>query len=105
MKEIHNLEEFYSLIASEKITVIYVYANWCPDCFVTKRELLKLRQKWHMFQWLALNRDQFLDLAKHLRIFGIPSFLVYKRGEEIKRYVDKQAKSFSQVDAFLRFLD
>lgn len=42
-----------------------------------------------------------LDLAKHLEIYGIPSFLVFKDHDEVGRLVNKLRKSYKEVKTFI----
>lgn len=51
-----------------------------------------------------VDRDENIDLAADLNIFGIPSFVVFQDGQEIGRFVSKERKSKQQVEDFLRDL-
>jgi len=101
MTEIKSLKEFYDVVEQNDRVIIYWFTKWCPDCFVTKPHLPRLETEYSMYQWYSMNRDTDIHLAKHLEIFGIPSFLVFQNGEEIGRYVDKKRKSYTQIKAFL----
>jgi thiol-disulfide isomerase/thioredoxin len=105
MTEIKTLEAFYQQIEQDKTTVVYFYTRWCPDCFATKIHLPRLIQEYDHYDWVQMDRDADLALAKHLNIYGIPSFLVFRAGTEIGRYVDKQRKTYDQIKAFLDQLD
>lgn len=101
MKTISNTKEFYSIAESNEISVVYFYANWCPDCFQVKPFLPRLESDYPNITFYQMNRDDDIDLARHLEIYGIPSFLVFKNGEELGRYVDKFRKSYIQVKEFI----
>lgn len=101
MTEIKSLKEFYDVIESNERVIVYWYTKWCPDCYVTKPHLPRLEQEYAQYKWHSIDRDIDIDLARHLEIFGIPSFLVFQNGEEIGRYVDKQRKNYIQIKTFL----
>lgn len=101
MNKINNLAEFYEMADSEQTTVFYFYTNWCPDCFRSKLYLSKLEEEYKDIKFYRVNRDKLLDLSSYLRIFGIPSFLMFKDGEEVGRFVSKQAKSYLEVKDFI----
>ena len=101
MTEIQNLKEFYDVVENKDRVIIYWYTKWCPDCFAVKPHLPRLEQEYALYEWFAMDRDIDINLARHLEIFGIPSFLVFHNGEEVGRYVDKQRKSYLQVKTFL----
>lgn len=50
---------------------------------------------------VRVNRDEVPDLAEELQILGIPTFLVYEEGREVKRLFSRDAKSKEQVENFL----
>lgn len=101
MTEIKSLKAFYDVVENTEKVVIYWYTKWCPDCFVTKPHLPKLEQEYKQYSWYSMDRDTDIHLAKHLEIYGIPSFLVFEQGKEVGRYVDKKRKSYTQIKTFL----
>lgn len=84
--------------------VLFFSAEWCPDCQFIKPAMPEIEQDFPDFHFIAVDRDENLDLAAELNIFGIPSFLVYRDGKEIGRLVNKDRKSKQQVEDFLRDL-
>ncbi|MBU1019711.1 MAG: thioredoxin family protein, partial [Firmicutes bacterium] len=81
--------------------IIYWHTKWCPDCFAIKPHLSKLELDFPEYDFYSINRDMDIELARHLNIFGIPSFLIYNDGEEIGRFVDKKRKTYEQVKDFI----
>lgn len=105
MTEIKTLKQFYDIVEQGDKAIIYWYTKWCPDCFAIKPHLPRLEQEFDSFAWYKIDRDVDIDLAKHLEIFGIPSFLAFKNGLEIGRFVDKKRKTYDQVKTFLTELE
>ena len=101
MNEIKSLEQFYTVVEQTPQVIVYWYTKWCPDCFATKPHLPRLEQEFSDIEFYAMDRDVDINLAKHLEIFGIPSFLYFINGEEAGRYVDKKRKSYDQIKTFI----
>lgn len=101
MKKIQNLEEFYDIVENTDKVIVYWYTKWCPDCFFSKTYLGKLENEFSDYEFIKIDRDRLLDLARHLEIFGIPSFLVFNEGNEVGRFVDKNRKTFNEVKTFI----
>lgn len=96
------MEEFDQVIEQEEVTFIYFYTVWCPDCFAVKPYLPKLEEEFTDVKFYMMNRDTDVELAKHLNIYGIPSFLMYKAGKEVGRFVSKNAKTHKEVQKFIK---
>lgn len=102
MKSINNMEEFYEVVEKDQVSFIYFYTVWCPDCFAVKPYLPKLEEEFTDVVFYMMNRDADLELSKHLNIYGIPSFLMYKSNKEIGRFVSKDRKTHKEVQAFIK---
>lgn len=101
MKEIKSLKEFYDVVENQPKVLVYWYTKWCPDCFVTKPHLPRLEREFSDVAFYSMDRDVDINLAKHLEIYGIPSFILFEQGEEIGRFVDKKRKSYDQIKNFM----
>jgi thiol-disulfide isomerase/thioredoxin len=101
MNKINNLAEFYEVVEKDELSLIYFYTTWCPDCFATKLYMPRLIKDYSNIKFYAVNRDELIDLSSHLGIYGIPSFLIYKNGEELGRFVSKLRKSYIEVKEFI----
>jgi thiol-disulfide isomerase/thioredoxin len=103
MKELKNRSEFDEAIASDKYICALFTADWCPDCHVVKPIMPEL-EKIHgdEFEFISLDRDLFLDLCQDLAVFGIPSFICFRKSEECGRFVSKDAKTREEIEAFLK---
>ena len=101
MKKLHNTKEFYEAVEDGKLCIVYFYTKWCPDCFMMKPALPRLEKEYPDITFYKFDRDKDIQLARHLEIYGIPSFLVFHKGDEIGRYVDKLRKSYLQVKTFI----
>ena len=81
--------------------VLFFSADWCPDCRFIKPFMPAIEDDFSQMTFLAIDRDENMDLARELDIFGIPSFVVYKDGKEQGRFVNKDCKTKEEVEKFL----
>ncbi len=102
MKKISTLKEFYNAIETHDEVVTYWHTKWCPDCLVIKPHLPRLESEFADIVFLDIDRDELIDLAKHLEVYGIPSFIAFSQGEEVNRLVNKQRKSYDEVKTFIQ---
>jgi Thioredoxin. len=86
----------------EKGLKVFVFtAGWCPDCRFIEPFMPEIEKNYPEFQFISVDRDQFLNICQELDIFGIPSFVVYRDGKEIGRFVSKERKTKEEIESFL----
>ncbi|WP_096436195.1 thioredoxin family protein [Alteribacter populi] len=100
MKSIQSVEQF-DKVKNEDGTVFMFTAGWCPDCVVIEPELPAIEEKYSSLQFYKVNRDQFIEICQEHDIFGIPSFLFFRNGTEVHRFVTKDRKTKEQIEQFL----
>ncbi|XEO94779.1 thioredoxin family protein [Latilactobacillus sakei] len=81
--------------------VLVFMADWCLDCHFIKPHLPEIESDFPDYQFIEVDRDENIDLAQALNIFGIPSFIAYQDGYEISRLVNKERKTKAEVEQFL----
>ncbi|MGC4376057.1 thioredoxin family protein [Fictibacillus sp. Mic-4] len=104
MKTIESREELQSYLNSDNVTVILFSADWCPDCVFIKPFLPEIEEQFSDFTFVYVNRDEHIELCQEMDIFGIPSFVAFKSGKEVGRYVNKERKTKEQITSFLEGL-
>lgn len=106
MEKIKSLDQTkLAEITKQGRVVLEWSANWCPDCRFLEPALPGIEQDFANSKFYQIDRDGSIDLAKELKILGIPSFVVYQDGQEIGRLVNKDRKTKDEVEAFLKSLD
>ncbi|KRO04400.1 Thiol-disulfide isomerase and thioredoxin [Levilactobacillus paucivorans] len=85
-------------------TMLFFSATWCPDCAFIKPEMPAIEAEYPDFKFIAVDRDENIDLAAELNVFGIPSFIAYSNGDEIGRLVNKDRKTQTEVENFINSL-
>ena len=96
-----TMDELNQKIASGNY-VLFFTATWCGDCRFIKPFMPEIEADFPEYTFLKIDRDENIDLCAELGIMGIPSFVVYRDGTEIDRFVDKNRKTKEQVERFLR---
>lgn len=103
MIHIESREQFDLLTGGGKAVCVLFTADWCPDCMVIKPVMPEVEREFSdSYEFLSVDRDPFLDLCQELNVFGIPSFIVFKQGKELGRFVSTSRKSREEIEAFLR---
>ena len=101
VEQLETVEQFNDLKQSSTVVFIFT-ADWCPDCHFIDPFMPEIQQTFNDFEFISVNRDQFIDVCAEHNIFGIPSFLVFKNGHEAGRYVSKDRKTKQEIEEFLK---
>ncbi|MCD5323902.1 MULTISPECIES: thioredoxin family protein [Pontibacillus] len=104
MKTLESIEQYQDIIKGDKQTILLFSATWCPDCRVIEPFLPELEEAYNEVQFYYVDRDEFIDLCADLSVFGIPSFVAFKNGEETGRFVSKDRKSREEIETFIQGL-
>ncbi|MGG3738136.1 thioredoxin family protein [Aeribacillus pallidus] len=103
MEKLISIEQFQQ-IKEEGKTIFLFSADWCPDCRFIEPVLPEIENKYTGYQFVYVDRDQFIDLCAELDVFGIPSFIAYENGKEIGRFVSKDRKTKEEIEQFIESL-
>ena len=94
-------EEIDAAINKENVTVLLFSAPWCGDCVFANTFMENVMKKYSDMNFLYVNRDDFMNLCEVLGIMGIPSFVAFKAGKEVGRFVSRFRKTEQEVCNFL----
>lgn len=89
-----NRVEFEQEIASRTRPVLVdFWAPWCAPCRITKPILEELAREYEskVDLW-TINADESPEVLQSLKIYGIPTVLLYQGGKQIGRYTGAQSR-------------
>ncbi len=95
-----NVEDLANYVENGE-NVFCFMADWCGDCRFIKPYLPEIEADFPDLQFIEVDRDQYIEIAKMWNILGIPSFVVIKNGEERGRFVSKNRKTKEEIEDFL----
>jgi thioredoxin 1 len=84
-----DTETFYEkLRQNPRPVVVDLWAPWCGPCQMVKPILEKLAQEYtgKVDLW-QINADESQALLRELKVYGIPTLIVYRNGKETMRQV------------------
>lgn len=98
-----SLEELAGYVEKGS-NVFFFTAGWCGDCTFIKPKMPEIEADFPQYTFVEVDRDQYIDVAAEWNIFGIPSFVVIKDGQEQGRLVNKNRKTKEEIETFLQSL-
>jgi len=97
-----NFED--EVISSEKPVLVDFWAVWCGPCLMIAPELKKLsEEKSGELKIGRLNVDNNRDIAIKYGISSIPTLLLFKNGEVVKKLIGAMSKDkiLTEISQFL----
>lgn len=105
MDRIESEQQYHELIQQEGYTVIKYDTSWCPDCKNLDRFIGPIIEENPDKTFYAIDAEKFQDIAEKNEVRGIPSLLIYSKGEKIAHLHSKYAKTPSQIREYLQSLE
>lgn len=96
MSLIHYENDFKSLI--DKDAIVDFYADWCGPCKMFAPVFEEASQESDI-NFIKLNVDEYSDIAREYGVMTIPTIILFKNGNEIKRFT-----GFMSKDELIKFL-
>ena len=80
---LENEADFEKFIQGDKV-VIDFYADWCGPCQMLSPVLEEAHEQ-ASFDLVKINTDLFPNIAKQFGVMSIPTLLLFKNGELVKK--------------------
>ncbi|UJF32286.1 thioredoxin family protein [Paenibacillus hexagrammi] len=102
MLKVTSEQQFKELVANSPLTVAVFKTTWCKDCHYIEPFMPDLEKAYSdRISFVELDRDEVPDLCEELNILGIPSFIAFRQGSELIRFVSKLRKTREEIEQFL----
>jgi thioredoxin-like negative regulator of GroEL len=102
MRKVSNEQDFQEQISQSQLTIAVFKATWCKDCHYIEPFMPDLEKAYaDRIAFIELDRDEVPDLCDQLNILGIPSFIAFREGKELVRFVSKLRKTREEIEQFL----
>lgn len=100
MKNLETIKQFTELKNTGKHIFLFS-AQWCGDCRIIEPLLPEIEAKFNEFEFIHVDRDQFIDICAEHDVFGIPSFIAFENGTELGRFVSRDRKTQQEIEDFI----
>jgi thioredoxin-like negative regulator of GroEL len=102
MQKIQEESTFREQIGEDRLTVAIFKATWCKDCHFIEPFIGEVEAAYSdRLTMVEVDRDEMADLCSELNILGIPSFIAFRKGQELVRFVSKLRKTREEIEQFL----
>ncbi|MBB6670922.1 thioredoxin family protein [Cohnella nanjingensis] len=102
MEKIHDEAAFRERVGGSGLTIAVFKAVWCKDCHFIDPFMPDVEAAYaDRLSLIEIDRDELPDLCSELNILGIPSFIAFREGRELVRFVSKLRKTRDEIEQFL----
>ena len=84
--EIADQDQFKKELAEHPRIIVKCYANWCGFCQLIAPEYENIAHKYNNITCLAIEIDHNKELAMQYAPDGVPTFISFKNGKEMKHF-------------------
>ena len=82
------------VLQSDKLVLVDFFADWCGPCKMMAPVVEQLAEELEGKAKVGkLNIDENMDIAEKYRVMNIPTFLIFKDGQEKERIVGAVSKN------------
>ena len=80
------------VLNSEKIILVDFYADWCGPCKMMSPVIDEIAEEKNNIKVCKLNVDDAQDIAVKYNVMSIPTIIILKNGQGIKRFIGVTSK-------------
>ncbi len=93
MKIVETKEEYSEILKNNEYVFIDFYADWCGPCKMVGPVVEKLSEKNTDVTFAKVNVDHLPEVAQMYGIMSIPTLIILKNGEPVKKQVGFASES------------
>lgn len=82
-----DVSNFDHVISSEIPTLVDFWAEWCGPCKAMHPVFIRLSTKYKKIRFARVNVDESQPIAQRFAIKAIPTFIVFKNGQPVERFM------------------
>ncbi len=87
-------ENFKEEVLDSKVPVLVdFFATWCGPCKAVSPVVEELAEELTDAKVFKIDVDEQMELARQYRVMSIPTFLVFKNGEMVRREMGARSKA------------
>ena len=75
------------VLKSEKTVIVDFWATWCGPCRMLSPIIDEAAEETESIKFCKINVDEEPDLASQFKVMTIPTLIVFKKGQEVRRNV------------------
>ena len=106
IEDIHSAADMDRLVTEEKgYVLLWLWAAWCRPCQVMAPAVQALEERFAgKIRVVRMEVDEQEELAEGFGLVGVPTFILYKDGEETGRIIGyrMKAKFFEELEAMMK---
>ncbi|CCG82164.1 Thioredoxin-1 [Taphrina deformans PYCC 5710] len=99
VNQVATTEEFKSSISTGKLVVVDFYATWCGPCKTIAPKVVEFSKEFPEVEFIKVDVDDLSDVAADYSIRAMPTFLLFKDGEQVAEVVGANAAKLKAVIA------
>jgi len=87
-------DNFKKEVLESKVPVLVdFYSDWCPPCKIMLPVIEQIAEKFEgKIKVGKVNIDENKELASQYSVMSIPTFIIFKNGESVSRFMGAQPK-------------
>ncbi|MBM78345.1 MAG: thioredoxin [Crocinitomicaceae bacterium] len=98
------MSAFQDLINGSTPVLIDFFADWCSPCHSMNPVIKEIKSNYgEKLKVIKIDIDKNINVAEKFQVKGVPTFIVYKKGEIVWRQsgVIEKSKFISKIDSII----
>jgi thioredoxin 1 len=97
--ELVGAKQFAELLAGGGAVILDCYADWCGPCKMIAPKFAEMAAKNPTVKAVKIDVDAEEDLAASLKVEAMPTFIAFKDGKEVDRFLGADANGIAALFA------